>query len=219
MIDKLIKKNILRNKVGAFLIAFPIMLVVLLFVSTVSIMGGVSDAVYDKYEGQVYRTLLPVFINELTSDKSFHNNIAKTRGVYSTNPALFVEEEVNGEIIFVKHVLLDFFIKFNDIFDIEAVKITKGRIFNNSDEVIVDSFFAKSRKIIVDNSILINGENFTVVGIYEPWRGVNPPVIILDLGHEYNLVEFVIDYTKYDLMKKKILSFGWDVEWKQCCQS
>ena len=94
MILDLIEKNIIRNKLGSILIIIPIALVVILFVSTFSIMGGVSNEVYEKYEGNVFRTLLPVFIDE-TTDQTFYNKIIKTKDVYIANPALLVEENVN----------------------------------------------------------------------------------------------------------------------------
>jgi hypothetical protein len=206
MLAKLIKKNILRNRMGSFLIIFPIALVVMLFISTSSIMNGVSDKIYERYEGAVVRTLLPVFIDK-TSDKTFYNSIARTEGVYLANPAMFVEEDFNGNKVFVKHVSIDIFNSFNKIFSIPAVNCSDGRMFNSSREVIAEYNFAKSNNLKVNDSVIIGNKNFSVSCLYDPWRGVNPAFIIPDLGGEYNLVEAVVNYQKYESIEQKITSY------------
>ncbi len=208
MIDKLIKKNILRNKVGSFLIVFPIALVVMLFVSTFSIMDGVSEKVYERYEGKVYRTMVPVFINQ-TADKSFFNKVVRTKNVYFANPALLTEESFNNKDIFVKHVDLKTFRNFNHIIERPAVNIHTGQLFNKTDEVIIDEIFAKKNSLKVNDSVQINGKTFIISGLFAPWRGINPSFIIPDLDNEYNLVEVVVSYRNYDDLENLLTRYDY----------
>jgi ABC-type antimicrobial peptide transport system permease subunit len=200
MIEKLVKKNIFRNRIRAFLIVCPIALIVMLFISISSILAGVDEKIYEKYESNADRTVLPVFMNT-TSDNSTYYRLSSILGVQGSQKSYLGAAQFRNENIFIKKVQYP---------DEAGYEIVQGSFFNKTGQAIVDEVFAFSRAINVNETVEIEGKNYFVTGTFNSKSGVLAQIVMLDSLDEYNLVELSTSRRTFYAVEEQAKSMGFE---------
>jgi cell division protein FtsX len=203
MAGKLIQKNILRNKLRSFLIIFPIAVVVMLFVSTSSIMAGVDKAIYARYEDKVQRTVLPVFLDNQSTDSGIFSDLGNLEGVIYASGSLFKTEQVNNESVFVKYVWPTTCTGCICLY----WPLESGRLFNSTSEVIVDNNYFRSRHYSLGQKIRVGLNEYTITGTFNPWRGVHAQIVVPYFIDSYNLIEVVMNQVNFDAVESVVRNY------------
>ncbi|OEC95277.1 MULTISPECIES: ABC transporter permease [Methanobrevibacter] len=165
---KFILKNPFRRKNSAILAIVGIAIGIVVIVS----LGGITDGLINTFEDTIHAGGADFSISGKetgnsaygtnTIDSSWTEKIAKVPGVDEAYPIYVVLTSVGDDYM---NTLIGIDPEGSELADIS---MKEGRIFeDNTSEVILGEIYAEDNNYSVGDSIIINGEDFKVSGIYE----------------------------------------------------
>lgn len=165
---KFIIKNPFRRKTSAILSIVGICIGIVVIVA----LGGITNGLVSTFEDTIHAGGADFSISGKETgtsaygtnpiDANWTDKIANVSGVSEAMPIYVILTQIGDDYM-------------NTLIGIEPngtsmadISIKDGRMFeNNSSEVILGKIYADENNLSVGDSLKINGENFSVVGIYE----------------------------------------------------